>query len=128
MIDRKLARGLFYILLVSAVASYFREAPAYQLTALIFLGVYCIIIAPFYFYTKPRRPLDIFELPRAKATDFIGHDFGDEDFNRVVDYIYNMTPDEFMRFCRAMAEMRYDAEQRGLASAADYLRRHRKPT
>lgn len=127
MVNREIARMLFWTLLVAAVFSFFFRSAPHQFIAFSFFGLYCIIIAPFYYYTKPRRALDIFELPRAKKTDFIGFDFGDENFNRVVEYVYCMTPDEFMRFCRAMAEMRYDAEQSGLSAAADYLRRHRKP-
>lgn len=72
-----------------------------------------------------KRAMNIFDLPRGAKTEFHGFSIGDENFANAIHYIHAMSPDEFMRFCRAMVELRYDAEQNGLAAVAEYLRRKR---
>lgn len=47
-------------------------------------------------------------------------------FHQSIYYVYKMSPDEFMAFCRAVSEMRYTADQQGLKDVADAMRRERQ--
>lgn len=89
------------------------------------------VFTPFIMYRPPTRKssrvFDLIDIPAHCRSQLDNFKFKDEDFERACYFVFNMTPDEFIRFCRVMVEIRYDAEQQGMTSVSEYLRKHRKP-
>lgn len=47
----------------------------------------------------------------------------DPEFNQAVHYIFSMSPDEFRKFVRVIADIRYEADQDALTALAPLLKR-----